>query len=351
MKKKLTPSERVTAVLHGRETDRVPFTVYESLIREEQRRPLYPLGLCIVNRVCSYEIVYGCRIEETSERVGKDTVKVTKVYRTNAGDLRAVSMCSPDTSWMVEYPFKDRSDYPKLMSLVKTMYPRENYAAVEALKAVLDPAHNVIRDQIPLEPLQKIILEFMGTETFCYEWMDSRDEILKLAAAVRGFNRKVYPIVARSPLDFCNYGGNVMPGVIGPDTFRGYYIPDYLEAAEEAHRSGKKIGCHFDSDNSVILPDLRNTGLDYIEAYDLGMNPPISEYARLCDKTLWLNFPSAWQIHEPSAIYEETLQILEDADKTSGLLIGITEDVDPRRITENCAQIMNAINEVSRCRA
>ena len=64
MKKKLTPSERVTAVLHGRETDRVPFTVYESLIREEQRRPLYPLGLCIVNRVCSYEIVYGCRIEE-----------------------------------------------------------------------------------------------------------------------------------------------------------------------------------------------------------------------------------------------------------------------------------------------
>lgn len=343
MNKQMTPSERVMAVLHGEAPDRIPFTVYESLIRENQRTGLYDKGLCIVNRVCSYEIIYNCKIEEISERIDAETLKVTKIYKTDAGDLRSVAMCRPDTSWMVEYPFKEESDYPKLVSLVGSMCPKENYGAVLSLRSVLRPEYNVIRDQIPLEPMQKIILEFMGTETFCYEWMDNRDEILKLYDKIKDFNRKVYPIVARSPLSFCNYGGNVMPDVIGANVFREFYLPNYIEAVEEVHKFGKKIGSHFDSNNALILPDFQNTGLDYIEAYDLGMNPSITEFVEVCDKMLWLNFPSAWQMHLPEQIYRETKNILKEARKTSGLLIGITEDVDPQRIAGNCEQILNAI--------
>lgn len=348
MKEKMKPSERVMAVLNGEEPDFTPFTIYEILIKEEQRKSLYEKGLCIVNRVCSYEIKYNCKVEEYSEPAGENTQKVTRIYKTDAGDLRSVAMCRPDTSWTVEYLFKDESDYPKLISLIRSMYPQENYGAVLSLQNALNPDYNVIRDQIPLEPMQKVILEFMGTETFCYEWMDNRDEIMKLCEEIRKFNRKVYPIVARSPLAFCNYGGNVMPEVIGAKTFRELYIPDYLEAAEEVHRFGKKIGCHFDSNNSLILSDFQNTGLDYIEAYDLGMNPSLSEFAKVCDKTVWLNFPSAWQVHSLKDIYRETAEILADARNVSALIVGITEDVDEKRIVENSEQILKAISEVKR---
>lgn len=342
----MSPAERVKAVLEHRETDQVPFTVYESMMDERQKEILYPHGLCVVDRVCSYEIIYPDGVLEESERIDEQTVRITRVYRTDCGDLRTVILRRPYTSWTEEYLFKDESDYPKLNSLVKSMRPKASYDGVVALQKALDPGFHVIRDQIPLEPLQKIILEFMGTETFCYELMDHRDEIMKLSETVREFNRKVYPIVAQSPLDFCNYGGNVMPDIIGAKIFSDIYVPDYCEAAEQMHRVGKKIGSHFDANNTVILPYFNATDLDYIEAYDLGMNKSIEEFCSVCDKMLWLNYPSAWQLHSPESIYREARDIAKDAKRTNGLLIGITEDVDRDRIVGNCLQILKAIREV-----
>lgn len=344
MKKIMCPSERVLAQLSCEQTDKIPFTVYESLISESHKNALYGQGLCIVDRVCSYSINYSIKINEICEKIDECTTKITKVYHTDKGDLTSVVMSKPGTSWTVEHLFKSADDYAKLVSLVLSMSVTPIYDGILALKKNLDKSCHIIRDQIPLEPMQKIILEFMGTEMFCYEVMDNFEEIERLYKVIREFNRSTYKVVANSPLDICNYGGNVMPSVTGIVMFKDYYIPNYLEAAETVHKTGKKMGSHFDSDNTVILSELQNTGLDYIEAYDLGMNKSIDEYSKFCKKPLWLNFPSAWQMHDLNSIYNETKSIILSRNKINGLIVGITEDVDERRILENCKTILKAIN-------
>ena len=107
--------------------------------------------------------------------------------------------------------------------------------------------------------------------------MDNRDEILKLYEALLVIARKIYPIVANSPIEICAYGGNVTPQIIGVENFEKYYVPNYNEAAEMLHKKGKLIGTHLDGDNTLIMSAVAKTKLDYIEAYDAGIGPSVKE--------------------------------------------------------------------------
>ena len=78
----------------------------------------------------------------------------------------------------------------------------------------------IFRSGFGLEPLQTLISgTMMDMQVFCLEWMDHRDELLKLYAAIVEQRRKLYPIVAQSPVGHANYGGNVVPKITGRDTF------------------------------------------------------------------------------------------------------------------------------------
>ena len=186
----------------------------------------------------------------------------------------------------------------------------------------------------------------MDSATLCYEWMDNRDEILKLYEANVENARKIYPIVADGPLTHANYGGNVEPSIIGRQNFIDYYIPHYQEAAEVLHRKGKLIGTHLDSNNETILDVVGDTDLDYIEAYDAGISPPVGEAKKvLKNKILWLNWPSAWHLMTEEEVYEKTQELLFEAAPEMRLLIGITEDVPEHRWQGNFLRIMDAIDD------
>ena len=151
------------------------------------------------------------------------------------------------TSWRHERMFKTPDDYRALLFLIQDEVYEPCYDVFARAQADFGP-DAIYRAAIGLEPLQALISGMMmDMQTFCIEWMDRRDEILKLYEAVVENRRRIYPLVARSPALHANYGGNVVPEIIGPDTFRRYYVPHYDEAAEIMHRHGKLVGCHFDA--------------------------------------------------------------------------------------------------------
>jgi hypothetical protein len=76
---------------------------------------------------------------------------------------------------------------------------------------------------------------------------------------------------------FANYGGNVIPGVVGEANFPEYFVPHYKEAAEIMHARGKLLGCHLDGRNTPIMDAVAKTGLDYIEAYDPGIKEALAK--------------------------------------------------------------------------
>ena len=53
-----------------------------------------------------------------------------------------------------------------------------------------------------------------------------------------------------------NYGGNVIPAIIGKKNFAQYYVPNYNEAAQIVHQKGKLIGTHLDDNNETIMDEI-----------------------------------------------------------------------------------------------
>lgn len=343
----MTPYKRVMTALRGEEPDKVPFTVYSQMLPQcAVERELRNRGLCIVYRMKSYSMYYpSVRIEAHHYTDNNGCQVVRTYYHTPHGTLSTLIQKAGFTNWVRERMFKAQEDYKALLFIIKDTVVVPDYNA--AIKTVIDMGEDfAVRDNMPLEPLQALISDYMGTETFCVEWMDNRDEVLKLYDALVNVNRITYPLVADEPLEFANYGGNVVPMIIGVENFRKYYTPHYNEAAEVLHKRGKLIGCHLDADNSLIMNDVAKTGLDYIEAYDPGISPSL----KLAQKTwpgkaIWINWPSSWHLYKEEEVCRKTVELIEDSAPKNGFIIGITENLPEDRWKRNFTAIMDGIDK------
>ena len=343
----ITPRNRVMTALRDGFPDKIPFTVYENMIPQcETERNLRNRGLCIVKRIPSYTI-YHPNIEVITygyvDENKRDVVRT--VYTTPYGQLQKLTQKGINTTWTLEHLFKTPDDYKSLLSYIEDSVVVPEYEKVQAQVSMLGEDF-VARDQIILEPMQALISDYMGPETFSYEWADNQDEILKLLESLRELAMKVSTVVADSPLEFANFGGNVVPQIVGVENFKKYYVPVYNEAAGILHKKNKLIGCHFDADNTLIMDAINDTALDYIEAYDAGISPPVSIARKAWpDKVLWLNWPSAWHLGTTKDVYNNTIRLIEEASPGNGFIIGITEDVPEELWQKNFVAIMDGIDD------
>lgn len=343
-----TPRQRVMAVLRGEMPEKIPFTVYSTKLPScTVERELRNRGICPVYRTLSFDVKYpNVKVSSYSYTDDNSRKLVKTIFQTPVGELSTLHEPAGFTSWSHEHMFKTPDDYKALLFMIKDAVITPAYDRAAKLQNDLGEDY-LVRDALLSEPLQSLMSNnYMKTEDFCIEWMDNRDELLKLFDAFVANARQIYPIVANGPLEFCNYGGNVMPNIIGKKLFEEYYIPFYNEAAEVLHKKGKLIGTHLDGDNTIIMDLVGKTNLDYIEAYDPGMSPSVAEARKAWpDKVLWINWPSAWHLHPIEDVYNETKQLINEAAPGDKFIIGITEDVPEERWRGNFTAIMDAIDD------
>ena len=343
-----TPKEKVEAVLAGGHSDRVPFTMYESKIPHcTAERLMRNRGMCILNRQAVYK-VHTPNVTETIHTYYEDGRTFQRFhYDTPVGNLSMLFESAGFTSWGHERMFKTPEDYKVLRFMIADQQFEESYASVvQAQKNFGDDI--ICRGGMGAEPLQCLISgHYMGMETFCTEWMDRRDEILALYEILVEKQREIYPLVANSPVGHANYGGNVVPEIIGPDTFEKYYVQHYNEAAEVMHKQGKLIGCYFDANCRLLSEAIGSTDLDYIEAFTPAPDTDMTlGEARQAwpDKVLWLNFPSSVQLASDEKVEATTVELLEQLDSIDGIIIGITEDIPEDRWRGSCTAIMDGLD-------
>lgn len=348
-----TPRGRVETVLRGGVTPVIPFTVYEKKIPPcTAEREMRNRGLCIVNRVAVFE-THWPNVRVTEHTCWEDSKRLTRTqYETPHGALSTLSEFGGFTSWLHEKMFKTPDDYRALLFLIQDEVYEPTYAAVARAMDAAGP-DLIFRANFGLEPLQDLVSgSFMAMETFCTEWMDNRDEILKLYHALVEKRREVYPLVARSPVLHANYGGNVVPEITGLETFETYFVDHYNEAAEVMHGQGKLIGCHFDANCKLLSKAIGGTDLDFIEAFTPAPDTDMTlAEAREAwpDKVLWLNFPSSVHLRTDAEVEQVTMDMLNDLESTQGVIMGITEDVPPERWQDSFRAIMNALERYSTC--
>lgn len=344
---------RIMRVLRGESENHVPFTTY-SLFSELStfERQMRERGLGYVVISSSYDIVQKeATVREIRYTAKNGSAMIRTEYETPYGLLYTEQKPQPElyTSWTKEHLFKSEDDYKAILWLVKDMkaVPRYDRAARLASSLGEDFA---VRDQIPLEPLQNMISSnYMDAQTFSLEWYDNRDEILKLYDAFRELNRSIYPIVANGPLEFMNYGGNVIPAIIGKKNFAQYYIPNYNEAAEIVHKKGKLIGTHLDDNNETIMEEIASADLDYIEAYDPVFSPPLeTAFKQFRGKAIWINWPSAWHSETAERAEELTGEMLSHIKPSDRLLIAVTENMPAGKERELFPAILDGIQGAGR---
>ena len=345
----MTPRQRVEIALHGGVADRVPFTIYESIVPQcAAEREMRNRGLCIVERRVPVVKRHHPNVKTTSTTAVDDRGRklVRTVHETPAGTLSTLAEPAGFTNWLHERMFKGPDDYKPMLAYIRDEQYEPCYDSFVRAEADLG-GDAICRTSFGLEPLQTLISGMMGTEAFCLEWMDRRDEVMKLYDAVVEKRREIYPLIAASPCGHANYGGNVVPEIIGLETFETLYVPHYNEAAEAMHAHGKLIGCHFDANCRLLAKAIAATDLDYIEAFTPAPDTDMTladARAAWPDKVLWLNFPSSVHLRPDQAVEAVTADLLTQASRPDGLIMGITENIPKDRWQNSCLAIINALD-------
>jgi hypothetical protein len=344
----MNPRERVLAVLRGEVPDKVPFTIYECMIPQcAVERRLRNDGLCIVNRHHQgySSFTPGCTTESFHyHEDGKPRVRT--VTRTPVGEISTVVQPAVFTNWILQREFKGPEDYAVLLYLVEHKVYSPAYEPFANAEEWMGP-DVILRAAVGSSPLHRI-MGWMGLETFAVEWMERRDEVLKLEAAMRRRKREAYEIVARAPITHANYGGNEVPEVMGLERFREFVLPVHNECAEVFHAHGKLLGCHLDGNNRLWAKEVASSGLDYIEAFtpspdtDMTLAEALEAWP---DKVIWLHFPSSIQVARIARVKEVAREIVALGRETNRVIIGITEDMPPDRWQQNLLAISEAVNE------
>jgi hypothetical protein len=337
--------DEIELALAGGAPDCVPFTFYDRLFPEGfDPAPLQSKGMALCARRTVYQkVTPNVKVREVKESNGD----VRTIYETPVGTLTSLYRRAALAMTPMEHPIKTHDDYRVAKFIVEDARYEQDYDTFLAECAKVGNTGKVITDTC-YEPLLDVQITWLGQERFCYEVADNSDAVFELHEALAENHKKMYEVVAASPADYVLYGGNVVPEMLGPDRVRDYVCPCWNAFSDRLHERGKKIGVHLDANNRLILDVVRNSKLDFVEAFTPppDCNVSVAEArAAWPGKRLWINFPSSVHIESEDTIREATLEIVRQAGDRKGVLIGVTEDIPREHIERSVTVILDTLRE------
>jgi hypothetical protein len=270
-------------------------------------------------------------VEFALERMGSRAVSVA---RTPFGELRRVLAFDQWglSSQTLEYPVKSVSDFKALEYLLESVKVEFDYAAYERLKRAVGN-NGIVSCFFPRTPLQSLFLDWVGVPNTIRMLRLERERVEGLMEVIHEHNRKFYEALARSPIRVLNLGENIDVRITSPKLFERYCLPVYQEVADYLHGFGKFVHAHVDGYARQLLPLLRSSGLDGVEAltpkpagdFTLEeMKAALGEEMVVLDGIPYLLFlPHA----SPEALDEFVVKIVELFD--GQLILGISDELPP----------------------
>jgi hypothetical protein len=348
----MTCAERLECIFKGDLVDQVPFVLKGWRVPQcEAERELRNDGMGILDSRPVYSVTSPNTDTETRSFSEKGVAYQHTRIRTPIGDLtrldrRVAEDQTEGTSWRIEMLFKGPEDYDALTFLYRDRrYTPRPSAFLKAREQLGGDAY--FKTTAPGAAIHTLMYEVMGLETFSIEWAERRDCVLKLMDVITRSQEPLYDIVAQSPADVVQCGGNYASDVLGKDRMIAHVVPHWEAVADVLHANGKLLGSHLDANNAHWADVIGEAPLDWIEAFSPSPDTDMTvadARAAWPGKVLFINFPSAVHLSPPDVIDQTTQELLQDAAPGDRFIIGVTENVPESCWRQSFRVILDTIN-------
>ena len=169
----------------------------------------------------------------------------------------------------VGYPVNSYED----LRILREIWEASDYVEDPAMEPALERLESLIGDDgmyVPTldpSPVQYLLEYEMGPTNFYYLLSDHPREVGELLALMHSKRLKEYEILGRrSPCEVVIPIENTSSTLISPTLYRDHSLPQLRDYVDILHQHGKKAVLHMCGHLKALLPTIRETGLDGINA-------------------------------------------------------------------------------------
>jgi len=337
----MTFRDQVLTTVRGGACDRVPFTCYKGLLPEggDQIEGIAHITSAPIFKAEAEGVTHSSRelapgVRQT--RMDTPWGPLTQVSHTETGY---------GSSWVREHWIKRPEDYCIVEQVLR-------HTRIAADPAPLAAARKQIGDRGAIlawmnrTPFQRLWIEYTGMERLAFDLMDCPQAVEGVLDAMLQQARQLMHITAQSEAELVWVPDNITGEITGPPMFERYLTPYYREVCDILVPAGKTPCCHMDGILGPIADAVAQTPLPVIEAFTPPPDGNLSvREARECwpDKTLWLNFPSSVHLAPTEEIKRVTEDLVVQAGRQEGFLIGVTENIPASVGTRSLQAIAEAL--------
>ena len=196
-----------------------------------------------------------------------DDVHLVQTWEAPIGSLREVLRFTHYnlSAYPEEYRVKDINDLKVLEFILQDV---EYYFDEEALQRDLERVgdRGVPQCFFSRSPLQELIVTYMGFENAIYALRDYPKEMEHYFRIAEESLDRMLDVVIASPMPIFNFGENIDASLDPPSLFTKYHIPYYHKWNAKFKKVGKFTHIHMDGSLKPLLPYLKETHCDGIEA-------------------------------------------------------------------------------------
>jgi hypothetical protein len=327
----MTAKSDILAILRGQKPARVPWNIHSGLLHPgtlEREMRNAGMGIAEKNVSAYLSVAPNVLIEERLTWEG-DTKTFRITHRTPVGELRSRKITGPDGSiWIQEYPVKNADDLRVLEFITNDTAYYSNHAAITAAQKHLGE-DGIVVCRILRSPLQRLLIEWMGTEGVSFGLADFPDEMDRVLRGMTAADEMALRITAQSPTEIVWSGENITAPITTPKLFARYCAPYYNHCAALMHAHHKWYGVHMDGQLAALRDAIAQTDLDFVEGFtprpmgDLDLSEALSAWR---DKVLWTNFPGSVFYYSDQAVVEYALNLLETGSASGRFILTFSED-------------------------
>jgi hypothetical protein len=287
-------------------------------------------------------------IDQKETGSGRDRQIITTI-KTPVGEVTECAKFDPSfgSKWIVKHFIQSLEDYRTMQYVYEHTRSEPMYEDFVAADKKMGERGIILGGIHPL-PVAWLMLEIMGTETWCEGVMLHAEVYDELQESVTRLYKRRLEIAADSPAEVVWYAESLTGTILSPSLFKKYCKPIYDYGSEILGQAGKLTFSHYDGANLPLKECIAGVDINIIEAF----TPPPMEQMTVAqgreawpDKVLSVNFPGIL-FNEPAETIEKyTYEYMEEGGDEGKFVIGCTEEFDFTRCEHTFSAIARAMEE------